>query len=114
MAKTNPFDIFAVNNKTAFIKSLDREVTFRPLTKKESDAFNARLLGEYSGQGDINIDLAEANKINMEKVALCLVDPKITVEEMLGYGDGINEFINEVVALIDNRKVEEETEEEGN
>ena len=108
MAKKNPFDIYAIHNRTEFIKALGQEVTFRPLTKKESDEFNVRLLKDYKGEGEMNIDLAEANKINMEKVALCLIEPKITVEEMEQYGDGINEAINEIAALIDNRSDDNE------
>ena len=114
MSKTkNPFDKFAINNKVEFIKALDAEVTYRPLTKAEADKFNARLIGDYKGKGEMEVDLIEANKINMEKVALCLVDPKLSLADIKGYGDGINEAINEIVALIDGR-TEDETDPEGN
>ena len=109
--KINPFDIFAINNRTEFIKALNTEVTFRPLTKKESDEFNTKLLGDYSGEGEVNIDLKLANKINMQKVANCLIEPKITIEEMNAYGSGINDAINEIVGYIDNRKNEDDDEE---
>lgn len=114
MSKTtkNPFDIFAINNRTEFITALGQEVTFRPLTKKEADEFNVRLLKDYRGdESNMNIDLAEANRINMEKVALCLVEPKLTIEEIEAYGAGISDAINEIVAFIDGRS--DDNEEEG-
>ena len=105
MAKKNIFDIFAINNQTVFIEALGTEVTFRPLTKKVSDAFNKRLLGDYNGKGDVTIDLQEANKINSEKVALCLVgEDTITVDEINAYGNGIDKAIAEIVKHIDGRE----------
>ena len=112
MAKKNPFDKFAIHERTEYIKALDAEVTFRPLTKKEADAFSVRLLKNYNGSDDMNIDLEEANKINMEKVALCLIEPKLTVNDMLQYGSEISDAINEIAALIDGRSVDTESDTE--
>ena len=109
MATKNPFDIFALTDQTVFIEALDSEVTFRPLTKKESDKFNQRLLSNYDGKGDPKIDLVEANKINSEKVVLCLIKPKITLEEINGYGNAIDKALQEIVKAIDGRGDEEET-----
>ena len=112
MAKKNIFDVFAVANQTVFIEALGSEVTFRPITKKESDAYTKRLLGDYDGKGDPIIDIGEANKINSEKVAKCLIDPKITVDELNAYGTGIDKAIAEIVKHIDGRADEDEADED--
>ena len=102
MAK-NPFDIFIAAEKTVLIKGLDAEITFRELTMAEADGFNKRLLKDYNGKGDPTIDLAEATKINYEKIAMSLIKPKISVEELEALGVTATKTIAEIVKVIDGR-----------
>lgn len=110
MAK-NPFDLFTLGEQTAFIDALEAEVTFRSLTMSESDAFNKRLLGNYDGKGDPTIDIAEATKINYEKVALCLVSPKMSIADLKALPVTATKAISEIVKAIDGREEDDADEE---
>ena len=114
MPKTfNPFDAYAVAERKVVIKALDNyEVTIKDLSIAEADAFNKRLLKDYTGKGDPIIDLEEATKINKEKVAKCLIEPKMTVAEIDALGTRGAKAIAEIVKEIDGK--DEATDEEGN
>ena len=114
MAKTfvNPFDAFQTTEKIVHIEALEADVKLRDLTMAEADAFNARLLKGYTGKGDPEIDMAEATKINYEKVALAMLEPKMTVAQLQALPTSASKAIGEIVKAIDGR--EDEVDEEGN
>ena len=113
MAKTfNPFDAYKTEEKKVFIEALNSEITYRELTMLEADNFNKRLLKNYDGKGDPTIDLEEATKINYEKVALALVEPKMTVKDLQGLPTSAAKAIAEIVKAIDGK--EGATDDEGN
>ena len=116
MAKTtNPFNLFTLAEQTVFIEALEAEVTFRSMTMAENDAFTKRLLGDYTGKGDPVIDLAEATKINYEKIELCMTKPKMTIQELKALPATASKAINEIVKAIDGREDEpKEDDAEGN
>ncbi len=106
--KTNPFDKFTnVGTSKVFIKSLDYEIEYRPLTMAEDDAFNLRLL-KGATQTNKQMNMEEASEIKYEKLALMLVDPVVTVEQLKGLqnaGKVIVEILKEIEPeddLIDN------------
>jgi len=106
MAKTNYSNAFAkfLNNdvKTAKIEALDgAEIKYRDLTMAESDAFTNRLIKDVKKDGKADIDFVEANKIKYEKVALILIEPQMTVEELRAFPSSAAEAINEINALVD-------------
>lgn len=105
MAKTfNPFDAFAVTERKVVIEALDNyEVTLKDLTIAEADGYNKRLLKDYTGKGDPVIDLEEATKINYEKVAKALIDPKMTVAQLQALGTQGSKAITEIVKAIDGK-----------
>ena len=111
MANKNPFSLFTLGEQTVFIEAFQAEVTFRALTMAESDAFNKRLLGDYTGKDDATIDIAEATKINYEKVAKCLIEPKMTIEDLKALPVTASKAIAEIVKAIDGR--EDDKDEEG-
>ncbi len=109
----NPFAKFtAGQEKKAYVEALDYEITYRELTMLESDGFSKRLLKNYKGKDNANIDMNEATKIMYEKIALCLIDPKITVDELKQLEVSATKAIQEIGKLIDGR--EDEDEDEGN
>ena len=114
MAKTfNPFDAYAVEERKVKIEALaGYEVTLIDLPIAEADAFNKRLLKDYTGKGDPVIDLNEATKINYEKVSKCLVEPKMTVAELNALGSRGAKAITEIVKAIDGK--DDSVDEEGN
>ena len=115
MAKRNPFDNFIAENKKAYIKSLDYEITYRELTMAEADALNKRLLKNYDKDTGAEFDMSEATKIAYEKLETCLIDPKMTAEELQALGSSATSAINEIVRLIDGAvTLEENVDTEGN
>jgi hypothetical protein len=113
MAK-NPFDIFRTEiEKTAHVEALDGDIKYRELTMGEADAFNKRLLKDYTGSGEPTIDMAEATRIGYEKIELCLIEPKMTVPQLQKLPASASKAINEIIRLIDGT-TEEVVDEEGN
>ena len=105
MAKTdfsNAFAKFANHEvKVATIKALDdAEIKYRELTMAENDAFTKRLIKDFGKDGkDAEIDFNEANEIKYDKVALMLVDPALTVDELKALPSSAIDAINEINAL---------------
>jgi len=113
MAKAfDPFDAYATEERVVHIEAFNADVTVRDLTMGESDAFNKRLLKDYDGKGDPTIDLAEAAKINYEKIALAMLSPKKTVKELQAMGTSATKAIQEIIKAIDGK--EDEVDDEGN
>jgi len=101
MKKDNPFSKFTgVPSQTAFIKSLGAEVTFRKLTMIEDDAFNLRLL-KGSTQENPHMNMEEATEIKYEKIALLLIEPKITVKELKTLDSDAGKVIIEILKVIE-------------
>ena len=117
MAKTdfsNAFAKFANHEiKVATIKALDNaEVKYRELTMAENDAFTKRLIKDFGKDGkDAEIDFNEANEIKYEKVALMLVEPKMTIEMLKDLPASAIDAINEINAL---GELKDEVDEKGN
>jgi len=120
MAKTtyaNAFDLFnATEEKVAKIEALGgAEVKYRELTMAETDGFAKRLIKDYGTDGSSPvIDFDEATVIKYEKMALALLSPKVTVDELMAKPTSFAPVVNEIVALIDGRDEGEELDEEGN
>ena len=112
MAKTDFSKAFAkfANHevKTATIKALDNaEIQYRELTMAEVDTFSKRLIKGYGEDGKTpEIDFDEANEIKYEKVAMILIQPKMTVEELKALPASAVEAINEINALVDGEDAE--------
>lgn len=103
------------NNQTVFIPALDGEVVFRALTMEESDGFNERLIDGYDDNGKAQFNYSEANLIKYEKAALCLIEPKVTIEELKAYPSDFIHVISEINVAIDGGKLGDDAEtDEGN
>ena len=107
----NPFDMYVRETEVVFIEALNAEVTLQSLTMAENDAFTARLFKNYKNKDEMNIDMAEATKINYEKVSLALVQPKMTVNQLKALSTKATDAIAEIVKHIDGREDDEEAEE---
>jgi len=101
----NPFDAYAIETKTAFIKSLNSNIKYRRLTMAESDNFNERLVSGYDNEGRAIFNSAEATKIKYEKASLMLVSPAMSVEALQALGSGALEAIAEINHLDDPEEI---------
>ena len=113
MAKTNPFAQFVTTEKKKYIKALDAEITYRELTMAENDKFTKKLIKGYSKDGGAEFDMAEATEVGYEKVALCLIDPKMTVAELKALPASASSAINEIIKAIEGSQ-DEMVDDEGN
>ena len=120
MGKTtyaNAFDLFnATEEKTAKIETLGGlEIKYRELTMFETDGFAKRLIKDYGSDGSTpTIDFDEASEIKYEKMALAMIEPAVTVDELKKKPTSFGVVVNEIVALIDGREEEDELDEKGN
>jgi hypothetical protein len=111
--KTNPFLKFKPAPQKAIIKALDDyEITYRQLTLGELDDLNASLIpgGAAKAGQEPEIDISAASDLKYKKVAMALIDPKVTVEELKGLSEDGEAVIEEILSLItpENELVDEE------
>ena len=116
MSKTmmNPFDAFkGLAAHKAKIEALNGyEITYRKLTRAEADAFNDRIVKEYDANGKPIIDMKAITDIVYEKIALCLIEPKMTIEELKALEADSDTAMSEIVKLLE--KQPEKKDDEGN
>jgi len=112
--KHNPFDAFEIQTKKVKLESLDGyEAEIKPLSKSQSDAFNKRIIKGYSKDGSPELNMGESWKISLEKVAAVLVDPAITVEQLITFDSGkVDALIKEIGEIIG--ETDETIDDEGN
>ena len=98
----NPFLKFNVKTKQAFIKALGTKVTLKQPTIADNEEFRKGVFvgGGEDGKPSLNYD--NLYKSNIKKVALCMTDPKMTVEELEKLSTSADEALAEIVAEIDN------------
>ena len=101
--KTNPFSKFKPETKTAFITALDAEITYRMLTMDEADKFQARMVKGYTSDGEAELDYKALREMKYEKVAMVLVEPKMTVDELKALGVDAQPAITEINKLVSNK-----------
>lgn len=96
------FAKFKTQTRVIKVKSLDnQEVTIRELTVQESNDYYKMIVSEASNDGKINFNYKEIFTIKLDKVSKCLVEPKMTIEELKSLSEGATEAINEIADAID-------------
>jgi len=113
MKKDNPFSKYVgTPTQTAHIKTLDYTITYRKLTMAEDDAFNLRLI-EGSTQENPHMNMEAASDIKYEKLAVMLIDPKVTVKELKEMDSDAGEAMVEILKIIE-PKSDKVVDDEGN
>lgn len=96
------FARFLTKTKVIKVKALDNaEVTIRELTVQESNDYYKKLVSESSTDGKINFNYKEIFTIKLEKVASCMVEPKMSIDELKALSEGASEAINEIADAVD-------------
>ncbi len=88
--------------KKAVIKALDNaEITYRELTLHESDNLTIGLMdmNKLDAQGQPTVDVVKASRMKYEKVAMMVVEPAVTVEELYALPASKRGAIDEILAL---------------
>jgi hypothetical protein len=99
----NIFDKFKVNTKKVKIDALDgAEITIQELTVAQSTEFQKRVISGIDGDGKAELNYDELADIKLEKVALAMVEPKLTLEELKALSSTANKAIDEISDAIDN------------
>lgn len=104
MAKVtgNIFAQFAGHEiKTATIEALGgAEIKYRTLTIKEADDFQKKLLKGFDADGKPDFNFDKMSEIRNEKIALCMIEPKMTVKELEDLSAEAGKALGEIDGLI--------------
>ncbi len=99
--KKDIFSGFRQEVKTAHIKSIDADVQYQELTLRELDELNKSMVKGYDAiTNEPDLDMDAALVLKYKKVAMMMVEPAVTVEELQGFTGGGQEFITEMLALL--------------
>ena len=103
----NVFDKYIPTETKHAIKALDgAEVTLRKLTLKESTDLTNKLVKSVDKHGVPEMDMEAAGRSKLEKLSLAMVDPKMTVDELLALGTDASTAIDEIYAIVDPKTAE--------
>lgn len=96
------FSKFKSETKVVKVKALGgEEVTIREMSYKESVDFSKRLFKGMGDDGQPIFEPSEFLSIKAEKVASCMVEPKMSIKELLALPASAGEAINEIAEAID-------------
>lgn len=99
--------------KTAKIKALgDQEIKYRTLTVKEADEFQKKTIKGFDSDGKPEFNFDAISQLRNEKIALCMIEPKATIEDLEGLEADGAKALYEIEALISG--TEALTDEKGN
>lgn len=98
---------FKTKTKKITVKSWETDVTIRELTVSESNSIQEFLLKDSTSKelssGSVNVSIGKFEEAKAKTVALALVDPKFTEEELSGMSteakDGITEIYDAIGAI---------------
>ena len=117
MATKNIFKTKFINNEVfkAKVEALDNaEISYRKLTMSEADMFTDKMIKDFGEDGTPVINRESMNEIKYEKIALCLIEPKMSIEDLKDLpADAIN-VITEIGFLIDGISPKSDEDSEGN
>lgn len=98
---SNLFDKFKTAEKVVKVKALGADVTIRELTVAESNDFYKMIITGYGDDGKPEVNLNNLAEVKLQKVSACLLDPKMTIDELKGLGSGASTAIEEISNAID-------------
>jgi len=99
---SNPFNKFSLKTKKIKVPALDNaEVEIQEFTVAKSAEYYKRLFSLQNVDGDMKLNPEELFKVKIEKIAECMISPKMTVEELDKLGASANEAIGFISDEID-------------
>ena len=107
--KNNPFAMYATKTKKANIKAMGgEEIEYREITMDEDDSFRKMMIKGFDKDGKPELDVDKYTEVRYHKVAACMLNPKMSVEELKALPKSAEDAINEIAALISGDTEEEE------
>ena len=101
------FDKFSLKTKKVKIKALDNaEVTIQELTIAQANDFYKRVVKGFGADGKAEINYNELGDIKLEKVAIGLVEPKMSFQELKALSNKAMPAIDEIAEAIDSFEAE--------
>jgi len=99
---SNPFDSYKLKTKKVKIEALgNKEVEIKEMTVAQSTEFYKKVVTGYGEDGSPEIDYNSIADVNMEKVAQCMVEPKMSITELKELSAKAGQAINEIAGAID-------------
>lgn len=98
----NIFDKFQPETKKVKIKALDdAEVTIREQSVFEANEFYKKILDGLDEEGNPKIDVSAITDMTLQKVSTCMIEPKMTIEQLQTLSGKANKAITEISEAID-------------
>lgn len=105
----NPFNTFKIETTKHHIAALNAEIELKQLTLAESSVIDNILYSEgFDKDGKPKLTMEAINKAKLQRVAMALVKPKMSVEELLALPSEASEAINEIADILNPQKQDEE------
>lgn len=83
------------------VNTLDgAEVKYRRLTMLEQDTFQKKYIDGFNSDGKPNVNFDAMSDTKYERVSLCLIEPKMSVEDLKNLSSDATPAINEIDNLI--------------
>lgn len=98
---SNIFDQFQTEEKSIEIKALGGEVTIRQMSYNEAVMFSKRLFSGADADGNPKFNTSEYVDMRAEKVAKCMISPKMTVKAIKELPASASDAIAEIADAID-------------
>lgn len=98
----NPFAKFSLKTKKIKVKALDNaEVTIQELTVAQSTDFYKRVVKGFDDKGKAELNYNELADIKLEKVAVGMIEPFMSIDELKGLSNKASGAIDEIAEAID-------------
>ena len=104
----NIFSKFVTETKTERIEALNgATITLKQPTIAQTNEFSRNIFNGKDANGEPIIDYGKVFTANLTKISVCMVEPKMTVEELKGLSSSADKAIAEIISSIDNWDGEE-------
>ncbi|NOQ31788.1 MAG: hypothetical protein GQ570_11760 [Helicobacteraceae bacterium] len=114
MEQNNPFGQFVTERKEVQIEALNNAVVvLQQPTVQQANEFSRDIFNGKDEDGTPKIDYSKVFIANITKISVCMIEPKMTVEELSGLANSADKAIAEIIKNIDNWNGDE-VDEEGN
>ena len=99
----NPFNKFSIKTKQVTIKSLNNaKITLKQPTIADNDEFRKGVFNSTNSDGKPQLNYDNLHASNLRKISSCMVEPKMTIEELNALSVSADEALAEIISEIDN------------
>ncbi len=111
----NPFLQFKTETKEVQIEALNgATISLQQPTISQTSDFSRGIFDGKNEDGTPKLDYGKVFEANLIKISVCMVEPKMSVEDLRGLSSSADKAIAEIISSIDNWDGVEDEDEAGN